>query len=210
MNKFRNAVIIIAIILFLDQVLKIWIKTNMFLGDEIKVFGDWFLIHFTENNGMAFGLEFGGVAGKIVLSVFRIFLISIIGRYIYILSKHNAPFGLVLSFAFVFAGALGNIIDSAFYGIIFNDSTFKVAEFLPESGGYEGFLRGKVVDMFYFPIFKGNFPEWFPFWASDEFIFFRPVFNIADTSISIGVLSIIIFHRTYLQDKLIYKKQTVK
>ena len=194
----KKSILIIFIVLFLDQFLKIWIKTNMYLGQEIPVFGNWFIIHFTENNGMAFGMEFAGGYGKLFLSIFRIIAVSFIGWYLFKLSnKKETPFGIILSISLIFAGAVGNILDSAFYGLLFNDSTFQIATFMPEGGGYAGFLHGKVVDMFYFPIIHGNFPQWFPIWKGEEFEFFRPVFNISDTSITIGVLTLIIFQRNF-------------
>ena len=200
MTKLQKSALIIFIILFIDQYLKFWIKTHMFLGQEFKIIGDWFIIHFTENNGMAFGVELGGEFGKIALSVFRLFAVSAIGYYIYYLYKKDESFGIILSISLIFAGALGNIIDSAFYGLIFNESYYKVAELLPESGGYASFLHGKVVDMFYFPVFKGHFPEWFPIWKNQSFVFFRPVFNIADASISVGVGIILLFQRSFFKN----------
>lgn len=173
----------------------------MYLGQNIPMIGDWFIIHFTENNGMAFGFEFGGDFGKIALSIFRILAVIAIGWYIIHLSKRKAPLGLILSISMIFAGAMGNIIDSAFYGLFFSKSGAIPAEFLPADGGYAGFLFGKVVDMFYFPIIKSQFPNWLPIWGGQNFIFFRPVFNIADSAITIGVLIIILFQRKYLQEE---------
>ena len=198
-NKLKKAIILITIILIIDQSVKIWIKTHMFLRQEFPVFGDWFLIHFTENNGMAFGFEFGGDFGKIALSLFRIIAVGFIGYYIYKISKTNVKTGYVLSIAGVFAGALGNIIDSAFYGLIFSDNYYRVAEIFPKEGGYAPFLYAKVVDMFYFPLFSGTFPDWVPFVGGEDFLFFRPVFNIADASITISVIVILIFYRKYLK-----------
>lgn len=173
----------------------------MYLGQEYHVLGNWFIIHFTENNGMAFGMEFAGGYGKLILSVFRILAIAAIGWYMVKLTKKKSPKGLVMAIALIFAGAFGNIIDSAFYGMIFNDSAFQVASFMPEGGGYGSFLHGKVVDMFYFPIVKGHYPSWFPFWSNEEFIFFRPVFNIADSAITTGVAMLVIFQRKYFGNK---------
>ncbi len=203
MSKLRTPIILIFIILVLDQYLKIWIKTNMSLGEQISIFGNWAFIHFTENNGMAFGWEIGGEFGKIILSVFRILAVFGIGWYLFDLAKKNAPIGLLISFAMIFAGAVGNIIDSSFYGLIFTDSYGRVAEMFPESGGYSSLLHGKVVDMFYFPIIKSTIPAGIQFWASDAepipFTFFRPVFNIADSSITAGVAMIILFHRKFFK-----------
>jgi signal peptidase II len=169
----------------------------MYLGQEYHVLGNWFIIHFTENNGMAFGYEWEGQYGKIFLSVFRIIALLGIAWYLSGIIKKRVHFGLVVSLSLIFAGALGNIIDSAFYGLLFSDSNYEVSHFLPSEGGYSGFLHGKVVDMFYFPIIEGHFPTWFPIWGSEEFIFFRPVFNLADASITVGVFMIILFQSKY-------------
>jgi len=201
MTRGQKSLITIAVVLIIDQVVKLWIKTNMMLGQEYKVFGDWFIIHFTENNGMAFGMEFWGVYGKIALSIFRILAVTGIGYYLYTLIKKKEKTGYIISISLILAGALGNIIDSAFYGMIFNDSFMQVASLFPEGGGYSSFLHGKVVDMFYFPIAQGTYPSWFPFNANEPFIFFRPVFNIADSAISIGVAIIILFQRKFFLKK---------
>lgn len=199
MSKGKIAIAVILIILFIDQLVKLWIKTHMVLGQEFKV-TDWFLIHFTENNGMAFGLELGGSAGKLILSIFRIVAIGAIAWYLYKIVKDLAPTGLVISIAMIFAGAMGNLIDSAFYGLIFNESYYQVAQFLPQDGGYAGFLHGKVVDMLYFPLIEGHFPQWVPFWGGEDFQFFRPVFNIADSSITVGVAIILIFQKKFFKE----------
>ncbi|KAA3650374.1 MAG: lipoprotein signal peptidase [Bacteroidetes bacterium] len=189
--------IVIFVVLLIDQASKIWIKTHMEISEEIPVFGDWFIIHFTENNGMAFGVELPWEFGKLALSLFRIFAVGVIGWYLFTLPKKGATKGLMFSGALVFAGALGNIIDSAFYGLIFNESHYQVASFMPEGGGYASFLHGRVVDMLYFPLWEGYLPEWL---GGDYFIFFRPVFNIADSAISVGVASILLFHRNFFKD----------
>ena len=180
--------------LLIDQIVKVYIKTNFYLGEEIRVF-DWWRIHFTENNGMAFGLEFGGVWGKLALSLFRIGAVIAIGYYLKSLIDKGAKGIVVVAFSLIMAGALGNIIDSAFYGLLFGESYGQVAAFLPDGGGYAGFLQGRVVDMLYFPIWKGYLPDWLPFWGGDYFVFFRPVFNIADSAISIGVALLILFQK---------------
>jgi signal peptidase II len=190
----KQPILLIILVLVVDQALKVWIKTNMMLGQEIAFF-DWFIIHFTENKGMAFGMEFGGNIGKYILSIFRIIAISAIGFYLTQLVKLKTKKGIVFSIALVLAGAIGNMIDSAFYGLIFSESYGQVASVF--EGGYSGVLQGKVVDMFYFPIFKGILPNWIPFKGGDYFIFFRPVFNIADAAISVGVINLLLFHRKF-------------
>jgi len=208
MSKLNKSILIVLVVLFIDQALKIWIKTNMSLGQEFSVFGNWFFIHFVENNGMAYGFEFGGNYGKIFLSLFRIVAIFAIGWYILKLVKKDISMGFIACVSLIFAGAIGNIIDSAFYGIIFSDSYGQVARFFPEDGGYSTFLHGRVVDMFYFPLLSGVYPDWVPFAGGSDFQFFRPVFNVADSSISIGIFTIIIFYRKQF-NKLDEKEDTV-
>ena len=199
MSKSNKVILIILVVLVFDQILKIWVKTSMMLGEEHRIFDDWFILHFTENNGMAFGMEFWGRNGKVFLTLFRMAAVIGIGWYLTRLIKENSPLGLIISVSLIMAGAIGNIIDSVFYGILFNGSYHQVAEFLPEQGGYSSLLHGKVVDMLYFPIFKGHYPEWFPFRSGQQFIFFRPVFNIADSAITIGVISILVFQRRFFK-----------
>ncbi len=196
----KKPVFIVLLVLVIDQALKIWVKTNMMLGEEFSVIGNWFIIHFIENNGMAFGMELAGEFGKIILSVFRIVAVIGIAYYLHQLGKKNAPTGLIVSISLVLAGALGNIIDSAFYGMIFNDSYPQVASLFPAEGGYATFLHGKVVDMFYFPLIDGVFPDWVPFWGGDRFVFFRPVFNVADSAITIGIALILLFQRKFFKE----------
>ena len=187
MKGYSKPIILILLILIADQVLKTWIKTNMFIGQEFHIIKNFFIIHFTENNGMAFGMEFGGEAGKLALSLFRILAVGGIGYGLHYLIKHKYHRGFILCVAMIFAGALGNIIDSVFYGVIY---------------GYEKLFHGRVVDMFYFPILRGNFPDWFPVWSGEEFIFFRPVFNIADAAISVGVFIILLNQKVYFKEEI--------
>ena len=192
----KKTFLLIAFVLILDQLLKFWIKTNMMIGQEIHFF-DWFIIHFTENKGMAFGMEFGGNLGKYILSIFRTIAIVAISIYLVKLANTQVKKGIIYSISLILAGAIGNMIDSAFYGMIFSDSYGQIATIF--EGGYSSFLQGKVVDMFYFPLINGHFPSWFPFVGSNHFIFFRPIFNIADAAISTGVINILIFHRSFFK-----------
>lgn len=177
----------------------------MVLNQSFNIFGqEWFQIYFTENRGMAFGMEIGGEAnywGKLFLSLFRIVAISVIAWYLVKLIKKNEKPLLIVSISLIFAGAMGNIIDSMFYGLIFNDSYHTLAQFMPEGGGYAGFLHGHVVDMLYFPLFEGTFPEWLPFWGGQDFLFFRPIFNIADSAITLGVIILIFKQKSFFAKK---------
>ena len=200
MTPLKKSLILIFVVLLIDQAVKVWIKTNLMLGGEIHVFGNWFIVHFVENNGMAFGMELSWKFGKMVLSIFRIVAVVLIGWYLVKLSKNGAHQWLLYSVALVFVGAVGNIIDSVFYGVIFSDSYSQVATLFPAEGGYSSFLHGKVVDMLYFPIIKGTYPGWVPFKGGESFIFFRPVFNIADSAITIGISIILIFQKRFFKD----------
>lgn len=191
----KKAAIIVFLVLLADQILKIWVKTNMVLGQEYR-FADWAIIHFTENPGMAFGMELGGSYGKLILTLFRIVVVAGIIYWLRILIKEKTETIGIVAVSLILAGAIGNIIDSIFYGVIFSESYGQVATFLPPGGGYAGWFHGRVVDMFYFPLFRGYLPEWVPFWGGDYFIFFRPIFNIADTAISVGVGLLLLFQKT--------------
>ncbi|HCX99437.1 MAG TPA: lipoprotein signal peptidase [Bacteroidales bacterium] len=202
MSLRNKSILLIALIIIVDQALKFWVKLNMPMGQEYNVIGTWFRIHFTENYGMAFGLEFWGKFGKLFLSLFRIAAVIMIGFYISWLIKQKMPTGVIIGISLIMAGAIGNIIDSAFYGLIFSESGFEdPATFLPVEGGYGSFLHGRVVDMFYFPIINTTWPQWIPWIGGNQFIFFRPVFNIADSAITTGVLYLLLFQR-----KEIFKK----
>lgn len=192
----KKSLIVIFIVLLLDQILKFWVKLNMTIGESFPVLGDWFQIYFIENNGMAFGWELGANIGKMALSLFRIIAVALFFYLIYRLSKKNVKFGPLFGISLITAGALGNIIDGLFYGMIFSESTFtQVATLFPDAGGYSGFMQGKVVDMFYFPLF--TFPEWMPLVGGQ--IFFSPIFNIADSAITIGFLYLLIFQWNFLK-----------
>lgn len=205
MKKSILVTLVIVLVLILDQWLKIWVKLNINYGDGYNILGlEWAQIHFIENPGMAFGLTYGGVTGKIILSTFRIIMVGILIYILRSLIKSKEPIGLLISFSLIIAGAMGNIVDSMFYGLIFSGSHIHsgLAQFMPPEGGYAPFLQGKVVDMFYFPLIDTTLPDWMPFWGGERFQFFRPVFNLADSAISVGVASIILFHRKFFkQDK---------
>lgn len=200
MSLGKKSILFIILILVFDQVLKIWIKTHMMIGDEIPLFGNWGMLHFIENNGMAFGMEMGGKPGKLILSIFRIVAIFGIGWFLVSLIQKKTNLGLILAISAILAGAIGNIIDSAFYGMIFNESYNQVATLFPPEGGYSSFLHGKVVDMFYFPVINTIWPDWSPIRPGQSLIFFRPVFNIADSAITCGVLAIILFQKKMFRD----------
>lgn len=192
LNKGRMAIFIIIAILLVDQVLKIWVKTHMTLHETITI-TNWFKICFIENNGMAYGMEIGS---KVALTLFRIIAIAFIGYYLYLQVRQQAKSGYIVCLAMIVAGAVGNVIDCMFYGLIFSASSeFYTSFFVPFGSGYSSFLTGKVVDMFYFPIIETTWPQWVPFAGGDDFVFFSPVFNFADSSISVGVILLILFYR---------------
>jgi len=190
----KKSILIITIILIVDQISKIYIKTNFELYENIEVFS-WFKILFIENEGMAWGAKIPGSYGKVILTVFRLFAIVGIGWWLWDSTVKKAPKVLLIAISLIFAGALGNILDSVFYGVLFNDSLGQIATFLPADGGYAPLLKGKVVDMLYFPLYDGILPEWVPFWGGERFVFFEPVFNIADTAISTGFGILLVFHK---------------
>lgn len=197
--------LVIFIVLLIDQILKVWVKMHMTIGQEIPVFGNWFKLLFVENNGMAFGWLDGG-SMKLVLSIFRILAVIALFIVLIRLSRKNTKFGVLFGISLITAGAIGNIIDSVFYGQIFSESTFtQLASLFPEGGGYAGWLHGKVVDMLYFPIIdvaRDNaswLPEFF-FGPDDHFIFFRPIFNFADSAITVGVFYMLIFQWKWLKN----------
>lgn len=191
--KLKKAIFIIVIVLLIDQISKIYIKTNFLYGEEVVVF-DWFRIHFIENNGMAWGAELGGKTGKLFLTIFRMFAIVGIGYWLFTSVKKNASTVLIVAISLIFAGAMGNIIDSVFYGVIF-DSPRNATATLFASEPYGELLYGKVVDMLYFPIWSGNLPSWIPFYGGKPFTFFNAIFNVADTAISTAVGLLIVFNK---------------
>lgn len=184
------------IVLILDQSTKIWVKLNMAYGEEFSILGqDWALIHFVENNGMAFGMSFGGEYGKLLLSLFRIVAVCLLGVYLVRMIRDKADRLILVSFSLILAGAVGNIIDSVFYGVIFSASEFHggTAELFPVEGGYATLLHGRVVDMLYFPITYGVYPEWVPVLGGKSYNFFSAIFNIADVAISLGVVALLYY-----------------
>ena len=192
LTKGRMAVLVVLAVLLIDQMIKIWVKTSMTLHESIHV-TDWFYITFIENNGMAFGMQLGS---KIVLSLFRVIAISALGYYILLEVKRKAKTGYLVCLSLVLAGAAGNLIDCMFYGLVFNESSpYYLSYFVPFGTGYAPFLMGKVVDMFYFPLIETEWPTWMPFVGGDHFVFFSPVFNFADSCISVSVVWILLFYR---------------
>lgn len=193
-SKGKIALFTIISVLIIDQIIKVWVKTSMFWHESHRV-TDWFHIYFTENNGMAFGLEF---IGKLFLTSFRIVAVILIGWYLYKIIKQGKKTGYIVCFSLILAGALGNIIDSVFYGVLFSESTYsQIATFMPEGGGYAPLMYGRVVDMFYFPIIDTIWPAWVPMVGGTRFVFFSPIFNFADAAISCGMIALLIFYGKY-------------
>ena len=193
----KLATLIVIAILVIDQVIKIWVKTHMHLHESIHV-TDWFYITFIENNGMAFGMSIGS---KLVLSLFRVVAISVLGYYIWLQVRRHARTGYIVLLAMVLAGAAGNLIDCLFYGQVFNASSpYYVSYFVEYGTGYAPFLMGKVVDMFYFPLIESTWPSWMPFCGGEDFVFFSPVFNFADASISVSVVLLLLLYRKEISE----------
>jgi len=202
--KVRHVALIIIALLLIDQIIKIYIKTHYFLGEEHNVLGNWFRLHFIENEGMAWGMKFGGDWGKMALTLFR--LVAVIWGCFYIkkIVAEQQHKGFLICVALIFAGAAGNLIDSMFYGLMFNESDpymRNLATLFPHGGGYASFLHGRVVDMFYFPLIDTALPTWVPFWGGQRFTFFDPVFNFADACISAGVIILILFQSKFFPAK---------
>jgi len=200
------AIAIVLAVLVIDQLIKIWVKTHMTLHEQIEIFS-WFKIVFIENNGMAYGMEIGS---KLVLSLFRIVAVGILGYYIFQRVMKKARWGYIVCLSMVLAGAAGNIFDSMFYGLIFNSSSeYYASYFVPFGSGYAPFLMGKVVDMFYFPLIVTTWPEWMPMVGGEPYVFFSPIFNFADSSISVGVVLLLLFYRKEISEISFKKKDTV-
>lgn len=200
--KARQVILIILLVVVADQALKFYIKTNFYLNEHHNILGTWFRLHFVENEGMAYGWKFGGESGKMILTLFRLGAVVFGVWYLHSIIQKKYNRGFIICASLIFAGALGNLIDSMFYGIIFEESmpgSYAVAKAFPVHG-YAGFLHGKVVDMLYFPIISdAHFPDWVPFFGGDEFEFFRPIFNLADAAISTGVITILVFQKRFFK-----------
>lgn len=194
---------LIGIIIIVDQIVKIWVKTHMHIGETIPLIGDWCMLNFVENEGFAFGLAFGGTTGKVILSLFRIVASGALLWFLITRIRKGIRWSLLLCLTLVTAGAIGNLIDCCFYGLIFNESSYSVAQMFPPEGGYAPILQGKVVDMFFFPLFTIDLPQWLPFWGGNRFEFFDAIFNIADAAITVGAIWLII-------DQLVKSKKDSK
>ncbi len=199
LTKGQLSILIVFAVLVIDQFIKIWVKTHMFWHESIRI-TDWFFIYFTENNGMAFGME---IIGKLFLTTFRIVAVALIIMYLIKIVKQNLKTGYIVCISLILAGAIGNIIDCVFYGVLFSESTHSsIATLVPIGEGYSEWFYGKVVDMFYFPIIDTYWPEWMPFVGGEHFIFFSPIFNFADAAISCGIIALILFYGKYLNDTM--------
>lgn len=201
--KYRHALIIILLILIVDQWSKFYIKTHFYYGEDVYVIGRWFRLHFIENEGMAFGMKFGGENGKLILTLFR--MVAVIFGFFFLarMTRKNYTKGAIICGSMILAGALGNLIDSIFYGMIFTESTFHIAKLVPFGQGYGSLFHGKVVDMLYFPIINTTLPNWIPIWGGKHFLFFEPVFNVADMAISTGILVLFFFQKKLLHKQLL-------
>lgn len=209
--KSRQVAFIILLIVFADQALKLWIKTHYHLNESHKIIGSGFQLYFVENPGMAYGWKFGGNWGKMALTVFRMAAVVFGTWYLGKIVREKMHKGFIICASLVYAGALGNLIDSSFYGLIFDKGMIfdpTINEYANYNGlaiftknGYASFLHGNVVDMLYFPVLRGHFPSWLPFWGGQDFEFFRPIFNLADASISTGVISILVFQKRFFKHK---------
>ena len=199
LTKGQLSILIVFAVLVIDQFIKIWVKTHMFWHESIRI-TDWFFIYFTENNGMAFGME---IIGKLFLTTFRIVAVALIIMYLIKIVKQNLKTGSIVCISLILAGAIGNIIDCVFYGVLFSESTHSsIATLVPIGEGYSEWFYGKVVDMFYFPIIDTHWPEWMPIVGGEHFIFFSPIFNFADAAISCGIIALILFYGKYLNDTM--------
>ena len=211
--KSRNVVLLILLVVLADQALKIYIKTHFYINEHHNIIGEWFRLHFVENEGMAYGWKFGGDGGKMILTLFRLGAVIFGVWYLRDIIRKKYHKGFIICAALIFSGALGNLIDSMFYGLIFEASVpgaTAVAKMFP-AHGYAGFLHGKVVDMLYFPIIRdAHFPKWVPVWGGEDFEFFRPIFNLADAAISTGVITILLFQKRFIKRPVTEQTNTVE